>query len=78
MLFDYRFRVGRDLVRIPSGTYGCSEALHLGSDEYFVLGDDPHRSRDSRQYGAVSRERLRGRVLGRLWPPGPVGMGWED
>jgi len=70
-------RVGRDLVADPSGTYACGQVLQLGREEYFLLGDNHHASRDSRQYGAVSRERLQGVVVGRLWPPGAIGLGWE-
>jgi len=70
-------RVGRDLVAEPSGTYGCSQVLQLGREEYFLLGDNHHASRDSRQYGAISGEHLQGVVLGRFWPPGRIGFGWE-
>lgn len=72
-----RVRLGRDWVWIAAGTHGGAAGFHLSRDEYFVLGDDPHQSRDSRQYAAVSRERVRGKVVGRLWPPGPVGSGWD-
>ncbi|MFQ5748996.1 MAG: signal peptidase I [Planctomycetota bacterium] len=69
-------RVGRDLVADPAGTYACGQVLQLGREEYFLLGDNHHASRDSRQYGAVSGERLQGVVVGRLWPPGSIGLGW--
>ena len=64
-----RVRVGRDLFRDPAGTYGCSRELQLAEDEYFLLGDNPGSSRDSRHYGPVPRERLLGAVGSRLWGP---------
>lgn len=71
-----RLRLGRDLFLAPAGTLAFVEALQLAEDEFFLLGDDPDFSRDSRNYGAVSRSRLRGRPIFRLWPPGPLGWGW--
>ncbi|MEM9382276.1 MAG: signal peptidase I, partial [Planctomycetota bacterium] len=37
-------------------------------DSYFVLGDNRIRSSDSREFGQVPREYLRGKVRVRLWP----------
>ncbi|TAH37103.1 MAG: signal peptidase I [Planctomycetota bacterium] len=75
-LLILRARVGRDLFFDPAGTHAGSEMLQLAEDQYYVLGDNPPHSRDSRQYGGVSKRSLRGCVLGRLWPPGSVGFGW--
>ena len=44
-----------------------------GPDEYFVLGDNPADSRDSRAFGPVPQERIIGRVWLRVWPPGMWG-----
>jgi nickel-type superoxide dismutase maturation protease len=46
-----------------------------GSDEtgFIVLGDNPDASLDSRSFGAVPRDRFRGRVVWRYWPPSRVG-----
>ena len=44
-----------------------------GPDEYFVLGDNPADSRDSRAFGPVPAERIIGRVWCRVWPPGALG-----
>lgn len=41
---------------------------------YFVLGDNRRRSSDSREFGQVPYEYLRGRVRFRLWPVGRVGL----
>ncbi|MEA2240630.1 MAG: signal peptidase [Solirubrobacteraceae bacterium] len=48
-------------VRVPAGAV-------------FVLGDNRADSIDSREFGAVSRGRLMGRVQVRLWPP----VRWGD
>ncbi len=71
-----RIRVGRDVFLEPSGLFGCSEPIRLAEDEYFLLGDDPVLSRDSRIYGGVSRGHLQGVVVDRLWPRTPSGLGW--
>lgn len=41
----------------------------LGGDQYFVLGDNSARSRDSRVFGPISEESLRARVQAVIWPP---------
>ena len=44
-----------------------------GPDEYFVLGDNPNDSRDSRAFGPVPGERIIGRVWLRIWPFASLG-----
>ena len=44
-----------------------------GPDEYFVLGDNPGDSRDSRTFGSVPTDQIIGRVWFRIWPLGSVG-----
>ena len=40
---------------------------------YFVVGDNRPLSLDSRSFGVVSGDRLRGKVRYRLWPPARLG-----
>jgi signal peptidase I len=50
---------------IDRTTYLTTE---VGPHRYFVLGDNRSRSSDSRDFGMVPEEYLRGRVDLRLWP----------
>lgn len=45
----------------------------LSDDEYYVLGDNRMNSADSRIYGPVNSNRIRGRVLYRLFPLSDMG-----
>ena len=48
-------------------------AWQLGEGEFFLLGDRPARSTDSRVFGPVRRGELVGPVRARLWPWKRVG-----
>ena len=41
----------------------------LGSEEYWLVGDRPDASTDSRAFGPVGRPAIRGVVKLRYWPP---------
>ena len=55
-------------VMNDSGT--ASEPIALGSDEYFVLGDNRNNSQDSRfaSVGNIQRSDIIGRAWLRIWP----------
>ncbi len=50
-----------------SGIYS-GEAVTLGEDEYFVLGDNRNHSKDSRAIGSISKSQFVGRAWVRIWP----------
>jgi signal peptidase I len=48
---------------------GAEKEWFNGPDEYFLLGDNRADSNDSRAFGPVSGELIRGRAWFRCWPP---------
>jgi len=54
----------------------CSLRTRVKPAHYFVLGDNRSRSCDSREFGQVPRDYVRGKVEVRLWPPARAG--WID
>lgn len=63
-------RVLRDYYILPRGDFGVGRELLLGSDEFFVLGDNTVRSRDSRDRGPIPLERLIGTAKAVVRPLG--------
>ena len=49
-------------------------SVRVKSAHFFVLGDTRRRSSDSRDFGQVPAEYIRGKVEVRLWPPDRVGV----
>jgi len=47
---------------------GDDNVWTLREDEYFILGDNRTDSIDSRSYGAVSSDKIRGKVIFQLFP----------
>lgn len=78
LLVDYRAQVrpGRVvLARFPDGELVVKRAAYAvetfsGADGWYLLGDNPEQSVDSRHRGPVPSERLLGVVRARVWPPG--------
>lgn len=46
----------------------ASEPYTLGKDEYFLLGDNRGNSNDSREFGSVNVEKIKGIVTFRIFP----------
>jgi len=42
--------------------------IELKEDEYFVLGDNRLISKDSRSFGTVKKENIKGQVIFRFFP----------
>ena len=51
----------------------CYVSAHVQDGHYFVLGDNRPRSSDSREFGQVPMDYVRGRVGVRLWPFSRIG-----
>lgn len=52
---------------LAEGTYtGGDVSLTLGTDQYFVLGDNRGVSRDSRHLGPISGQSIKGKVIFKL------------
>jgi signal peptidase I len=58
----------------PHDSYGCIPdrqelaPLVVPAGNYFVLGDNRPISCDSREFGLVAQQLLKGRVRARFWP----------
>ncbi|MDY3918850.1 MAG: signal peptidase I [Candidatus Limivivens sp.] len=54
----------------------AQEAITLGEDEYFVLGDNRNNSMDSREpaVGTIKRKDIIGRAFLRIWPLSDFGI----
>jgi len=69
-------RPGLEVVkRIAAGPGDVApDGRVLGPDEWFLVGDRPEASTDSRHFGPVPRCAIVGRVLLVYWPPGHRGL----
>jgi signal peptidase I len=56
---------GRQVDSIPTEAF---PAVHLGHDQYFVMGDNRSASEDSRAFGPVPRSAIYARVILDVWP----------
>ncbi len=62
-------------VREPCTQARCSDRIvKLGKNEYFLMGDNRNNSRDSRAFGAVSREQIVGEAILRYLPLNQWGL----
>jgi signal peptidase I len=55
---------------VDAGNY---PAVHIGAEEYYVLGDHRESSNDSRAWGTVNREYIYGKAVFIYWPFSQLG-----
>jgi signal peptidase I len=68
--FAFRsIRVARDLVYTTQGSVGVGTEIQLGPFQYFLLGDNSSRSKDSRDWGPIDASQIIGRPIWVVWPP---------
>ena len=53
--------------------WALQQPYKVPSGSYFLMGDNRTDSKDSRDFGPVTRDQLVGRALARYWPPGRIG-----
>ncbi len=61
------FEMVKRVVRLPDEL--TPDGRILGEDEYWVEGDNPQESTDSRHFGPVDRDRVKATVRLVYWPP---------
>jgi nickel-type superoxide dismutase maturation protease len=75
LVLEHPDKPGYEMVKRLAGVPGDSiEGRSLGSDEFWMLGDNPPASIDSRSMGAFDRSAIRGVILFRYWPPDRLGL----
>ena len=68
------YRLSESYLENQNETVGRVEKMKLGSDEYFVLGDNRSGSSDSRLWGILPGENIVGRAWLRVLPLGQFGV----
>lgn len=54
----------------PDGERDLTRTVVIPPGHVWVEGDNPPFSKDSRHYGPLTKEWIRGRIVARIWPPG--------
>lgn len=75
VVIEHPARPGYEMVKRVDAVPGEEVAGRtLAPGEYWVLGDHPDGSTDSRHFGAVGHQAIRGVVRMRYWPPRRVAL----
>lgn len=71
VVVEHPTRPGFEIVKRITAVPGdlTPDGRTLGPNEFWVEGDNPSRSTDSRQHGAVRAAQVRARVRLVYWPP---------
>lgn len=71
LVVEHPDRPGLEMVKRVTAIAGdpAPDGRVLGSDEIWVQGDAPEASTDSRGFGPVRREHVRGEIRLVYWPP---------
>jgi signal peptidase I len=62
---------GKKADDIPTSSF---RPVHVGRDQYFVLGDNRSHAQDSRSFGVVPRRAIFARLVLIVWPFGRIGV----
>lgn len=60
-------------VGIPYNENTPGGGYKLGTDEYYVMGDNRYNSSDSRYLGGFVRDEIKGHAVFRMWPLNKIG-----
>jgi signal peptidase I len=75
IVVEHPERPGFELVKRVTALPGeMMGARALGPNRFWVTGDRGEASTDSRSFGPVSGDAIRGVVVLRYWPPGRAGL----
>lgn len=76
VVVEHPHRPGFEMVKRLTGVPGdvVADGRLLGSDEYWVEGDSPDESTDSRNFGPVAAVSLKERLLLIYWPASRRGL----
>lgn len=63
-----------DEFQTEAGNFTKNHSVSLGSNQYFVVGDNRPHSSDSRVWGPIDKSMIVGKAFFRYWPPETMGV----
>jgi signal peptidase I len=67
-------RLEEPYVETERRGFGPAESWDIPSDHYFVMGDNRAQSCDSREWGTLPADDLKGQLFAHYWPPDRMGI----